>query len=272
LTKDKLALENFYFDIFKFTTHVRTNIRQIIGAGLEPTKQHFILVFSALKEVEEEEFKLFIMKTLPGMAFRQRRWCQYQYASASEYKRLLQLGQWVTKNKSSDLLGLQTKFDALQIQFMALMSAHAKVLAANKPPPSSNKPTSQPKPEENEECILDGDKRYFCSTCSTRHWNKIHKAAEHKRGVGHNKNLKRDDASSKNGKDGSGANSGAANMAYYDTGLVWILCLASNDNYAITKPTSITSHYFSPTSTYIQVVVTSPFTSTTYSVLCPVYY
>jgi len=38
LTKDKLALENFHFDIFKVTTHVRTNIHQIIGAGLEPTK------------------------------------------------------------------------------------------------------------------------------------------------------------------------------------------------------------------------------------------
>jgi hypothetical protein len=62
LTKEQLALENFQFDIFKFTTHVRTYIRQIIGAGQQPTKQHFILVFSTLKEVEEAEFNLIIMK------------------------------------------------------------------------------------------------------------------------------------------------------------------------------------------------------------------
>jgi hypothetical protein len=55
-------------------------------------------------------------------------------------------------------------------------------------------------------------------------------------------------------------------------GLDWIMCLANNDNYAITKPTSITRHNFSPTSTYIQVVATTPFTSMTYSVLFPVYY
>jgi hypothetical protein len=37
-------------------------MRQIMGAGQQPTKQHFILVFSALKEVEEEEFKMIFMK------------------------------------------------------------------------------------------------------------------------------------------------------------------------------------------------------------------
>ena len=101
---------------------------------------------------------------------------------------------------------------------MALMSVHAKVLAATKPPPSFNKPTGQPKPEKNEEHIVDGEKWYYCSTCSTRHWNKTYKTAEHKRGAGHNKNLKQDDASRKNGNDGSGSNSGAAKMANYDTG------------------------------------------------------
>lgn len=62
LTKDKLALENFQFDIYKFTTHVRTCIRQITGVGQQPTKQHFILLFSALKEVEKAEFNLIIMQ------------------------------------------------------------------------------------------------------------------------------------------------------------------------------------------------------------------
>jgi hypothetical protein len=98
LTKDKLALENFHFDIFKVTAHVHTNIRQNTGAGLEPTKQHFILVFSALKEIEEEEFKLIIMKLY-------QEWrsgkgdganismLQLLACADSEYKRLLQLGQ-----------------------------------------------------------------------------------------------------------------------------------------------------------------------------------
>jgi hypothetical protein len=39
-----------------------SNICQIMGAGQQLTKQHFILVFSALKEVEEEEFKMIFMK------------------------------------------------------------------------------------------------------------------------------------------------------------------------------------------------------------------
>jgi len=62
LTKERLALENFQFNIFKFTTRVRTYIHQIMGAGQQPMKQHFILVFSALKVFEEDEFKLIIMK------------------------------------------------------------------------------------------------------------------------------------------------------------------------------------------------------------------
>jgi hypothetical protein len=37
----------------------------------------------------------------------------------SEYKRLKLLGQWSTKNKASELLGLQAKFDVLQTQFQA---------------------------------------------------------------------------------------------------------------------------------------------------------
>jgi hypothetical protein len=32
--------------------------QQIIGAWQQPTKQHFILFFSALKEVEEDEFDI----------------------------------------------------------------------------------------------------------------------------------------------------------------------------------------------------------------------
>jgi hypothetical protein len=62
LTKEKLELDNFQYDISKFTAHVHTYIHQITGAGLRPTKQHFILVFSALKEAEETEFNLIIMQ------------------------------------------------------------------------------------------------------------------------------------------------------------------------------------------------------------------
>jgi hypothetical protein len=57
-----MAHDNFQDDICKVTTHVRTYIHQITGAGQQPTKQHFILVFSALKEAEETEFNLIIMQ------------------------------------------------------------------------------------------------------------------------------------------------------------------------------------------------------------------
>jgi len=40
----------------------------------------------------------------------------------SEYKRLVQLGQWTTKNKASNLLGLQASLNTLKSQFTALLS------------------------------------------------------------------------------------------------------------------------------------------------------
>ncbi len=127
LTKGRFALENFQFDIFKFTTHVRTYIRQIIGAGQQPTKQHFIQVFSALKEAEEAEFNLIIVKLYQewrsGKGDGAKLTLLQLLAKAdSEYKHLVQLGQWTTKKKSSELLGLQSKFDVLQTQFHALMA------------------------------------------------------------------------------------------------------------------------------------------------------
>jgi hypothetical protein len=77
----------------------------------------------------------------------------------SEYKRLHQLGQWITKNKSSELLGLQAKLDLLQNQFVALMSEHTKLKNNSKPPPNtSTRPTGEPKLEENEERMVNGDK------------------------------------------------------------------------------------------------------------------
>ncbi len=97
LTKDKLALETFQYDIFKFSKHVRTYILQIMGAGQQPTKQHFILVFSALKSVDKEEFKLIIMKLSQewrsGVRQGARLTMLQLIAQAdSEYKRLTQLG------------------------------------------------------------------------------------------------------------------------------------------------------------------------------------
>jgi hypothetical protein len=198
LTKEMLALENFQYDIYKFTTHVRTYIRQILGAGQQPTKQHFILVFSALKEVDEEEFKLIIMQLYKewrsGKGDGAKLTMLQLLAKAdSEYKRLLQLGQWTTKHKSSDLLGLQSKFDILQTQFQALMAEHSKLKTTKQPPPTSGKPTGIPKPEENETRTIDGTKWYYCSNCwAGRRWNKTHKTADHKRGIGKNRNQQSD--------------------------------------------------------------------------------
>jgi hypothetical protein len=185
LTKEKLALENFQFDIFKFTTHVCTYIRQIMGAGQQPTKQPFILVFSALKAVEEDEFKLIIMKLYQEWRSGKSKGAtltllQLLARADSKYKRLSQLGQWETKNKSSDLLGLQAKFDVLQSQFLALLSEHSKL--QNKQLSESNKPKGEPKQEENEERIVNGEKWYYCMNCRTgRRWNKLTKQANTKR-------------------------------------------------------------------------------------------
>jgi len=191
LTKEKLALENFDHDIIKYTMHARTYLRQITNAGSPIMNQHFILIFSALKEASEEEFKLTIMKLYEG--WRTGRGdganisiLQPLARADSEYKRLSLLQQWKTKNKSSDLLGLQAKFDTLQMQFTALAAEHTKLKTKQQ---QSNKPTGAPKPEEKEERVVNGKTWYYCSSCmSGRHWNKTHKSAEHKRGMGKNKN------------------------------------------------------------------------------------
>jgi hypothetical protein len=65
----------------------------------------------------------------------------------------------------------------------------------------TNKPTGAPKPEENEERIVNGKKWYYCSNCmSGRCWNKTHMSEQHKPGLGCNKKKDQDqDASSRLG-------------------------------------------------------------------------
>jgi hypothetical protein len=93
-----------------------------MSAGNQPTNQHFILIFSALKEVEQDEFKLIIMKLYEGWRTGQGEGAyitviQLLACADSEYKRLQKLGQWTTKNKVSetlqDLIPLRTIFQEL---------------------------------------------------------------------------------------------------------------------------------------------------------------
>jgi hypothetical protein len=160
-----------------------------MNAGSPVTNQHFILFFLALKALEEDEFKLIHMQLY-------ERWqtgesegadismLQLLARADTEYERLLHLNQWTTKNKTSELLGLQAKFDNLQIQFAALLAAQAK---NQKLPPTSNRPTGEPKPEEMEEQMINGKKWYYCTNCwSGCRWNKTHKTADHKKGIGKN--------------------------------------------------------------------------------------
>jgi outer membrane murein-binding lipoprotein Lpp len=94
----------------------------------------------------------------------------------SEYKCLVQLGQWTTKQKSSELLGLQAKIDHLQTQFMALAAENTKL--KNKVQ-SLTRPTGAPKEEENEKRTVNGVKWYYCSKCwSGRRWNTTHKTEQ----------------------------------------------------------------------------------------------
>jgi hypothetical protein len=118
-----------------------------MSAGLQPTNQHFILTFSSLKEVEQDEFKLTIMKLYEGWRTGSGTGAnitvlQLLARANSEYKRLQILGQWTTKNKSSELLGLQAKFDTLQVQFQALVAEQAKLKA--KTQPTSQQPDGAP--------------------------------------------------------------------------------------------------------------------------------
>lgn len=206
LSKDKLALENFNHDINKFTTHVRTYIRQIMSTGLQPTNQHFILIFSSLKEVEQDEFKLTIMKLYEGWRTGSGEGSnitilQLLARANSEYKRL-QNGSLKIKG----LLGLQAKFNLLQVQFQALVSEQAKLKAKHHN--TSTRPEGVPNPEENETCSVNGQTWYYCKKCFAGWcWNKPHKSDNHRGGAGKPK----DDEAEATNKD-------KATIASYDTG------------------------------------------------------
>ncbi len=200
LMKEKLALENFQFDINKFTLHARLYLHQIMNAGSPITNQHFILIFSALKETFEDEFKLTMMRLYEGWRTGKGEGAnitiiQLLARADSEYKRLVQLGQWTAKQKSSKLLGFQAKINQLQTQFIALAAENTKL--KNKIQ-SSTRPTGAPKEEENEERTISGVKWYYCNKCwSGRQWNLTHKSEQHKRGVGRNKNVEGDNDQNK---------------------------------------------------------------------------
>jgi hypothetical protein len=168
------------------------------------------LIFSALKESLEDEFKLIIMQLYDSWRRGQGDGAnitimQLLARADSEYKRLCQLGQWTTRNKSNDLIGLQAEFDTLKIQFAALV-AEKKTKETDQPPPPK-RPTGEPKPEENEERFFNGEKWYYCAKCyHGRSWNKTHKT-EHKRGAG-KRNQKTDKDTDKN----------ASQLASYDLG------------------------------------------------------
>jgi hypothetical protein len=138
-----------------------------MNAGAPITNRHYILVFSALKEVEDEEFKSIMMQFYEGWRTgngegSNRSTIQLLARADSEYKQLTVLGQWKTKAKSSELLGLQAKFDILQAQFVALLANQ------NKPPPNqseTNCPTGQLRPEEKETRIINGTTWYYCTNC-----------------------------------------------------------------------------------------------------------
>jgi hypothetical protein len=124
----------------------------------------------------------------------------------SEYKHLCQLGQWTTRNKTNDFIGLQAEFDTLKMQFAAMVAENKN--KEKEKSQQTNRPTGPPKPEENEERTFNGEKWYYCAKCyHGRSWNKTHKTDQHKRGAGH-KNQKQDQIKDK----------GDTNLASYDLG------------------------------------------------------
>jgi hypothetical protein len=162
-----------------------------MSAGHQLTNQHFILIFSALKEVEQDEFKLIIMKMYEEWRIGKGEGAnitviQLLAKADSEYKRLKMLGQWTTKNKASELLGLQAKFDTFQEQYQALVAEIKQM--KEKLQASKTKPDGPPKPEENKTRTIAGQTWYYCKNCFISHrWNRTHETEEHRKGMGKNK-------------------------------------------------------------------------------------
>jgi hypothetical protein len=159
-----------------------------MSAGNQPTNQHFNLIFSALKEVEQDKFKLVVMKLYEGWRTSQGEGAnitviQLIARADSKYKHLKMLNQWKTKNKASELLGLQAKFDVIQTQFQALVAENKQI--KEKLQATKNKPEGAPKLEENETRTVNGQSWYYCKHCFVgRLWNGTNKTEEHKRGLG----------------------------------------------------------------------------------------
>jgi len=105
---EALSLNNFNHDIGQFTKHARTYLRKIMAAGASITNQHYILIFSSLKETNDEEFKSIIMQLYEGWRTGKGDGANISIMQLlawadSEFKHLTVLGQWKTKAKSSEL-------------------------------------------------------------------------------------------------------------------------------------------------------------------------
>jgi hypothetical protein len=80
----------------------------------------------------------------------------------------------------------------MQSQLKALVTENKQIKEQLKT--STNKPDDVPKPEENETRTVDGQTWMYCKHCFIgRRWNKTHKSAEHKRGLGKNKKKEKQD-------------------------------------------------------------------------------
>ena len=139
----------------------------------------------------------------------------------------MRLQQWTTKNKSSDLLGLQAKFDTLQTQFMALLTKRTKLKNKQQ---QTNKLTGAPKPEEN-------GNRWSTAKSGTTVQNVCPAVAGTKHICQNSTNQAQD------------AIRGKIKIKMHHLTLdcmtlvmVRIFCLAKNDNYAITQPDITFSH------------------------------
>jgi len=132
------------------------------------------LFFSALKEAEDEEFKSIIMRLYEGCRTGNGEGLnmsiiQLLARADSEYKRLTALGQWKTKAKSTELLGLQANltFSKLSSQpFLPIRMNHLQL---------SLRQINQLVNHARKKTKLNDTTWFYCGNCYSRcHWNKTH--------------------------------------------------------------------------------------------------
>jgi len=205
LHPNKLNLDSFNMDVKSFTSYCRTHFRMLLKAGRQPTEDHFIHIYTALKKANTEEFRLQIIDWYRNWrqgAGAGSQWTMMQLLAKVdlEYTRLLELGQWETNDPNSTVVALLSKVNDLEKSVATWKTKAQKAVdtekakatkaenkdgnkdkAATGTANKTERPHWIPKPTDKQIVEHKGCTWKYCSKCLNGKgaWTKTHTTEEH---------------------------------------------------------------------------------------------